>query len=423
MKHLKDKNYLWLVGIGTIFYALIFYGLHINKFIYSSEYIPSDSYSYIEAANMLFDNFSAHPLRPLGYAFILGLPQLFSDSIHLSGFIAYSLVVNFVIWISTILLLYKTMRLFMGSKFSFGGTLVFIFCVGNALQINFILTETIMTFLLLLAVHYSVKYSLEKKVEFLILATSILNLSILFRPGMLYFSFLVTVGVIIYLLYTKSVRYLANISFLSAFFLVAIQFFCIYFTYGDFTPSYIGNTTWYNYLGGEANAKKSQISYMQERENRLNNLKGLDWHEKSVVCKKDLKLQIKTNFNNVLFEYLSNIQENILGGNSYGIKRIENVSNGVYVTRFNSFLMSVSVITNRYSAILTIFTIILSLYQFRKAPISLVISLGIVLYIIFTSGISFWQGARFHMVFYPLVIVNLFHALALEPKIKCWLNQ
>lgn len=410
------KNQYILLFVSLIFVLLIFVLLQLGKFVFGENYIPSDSYEYINASNILYKEFIPHPTRPLGYAFILGLPNLFIDSVSLKGYLIFSVILNLFFWFGTIILLYKSLHLFIGKRSSFFATLFFIICIGNVTQIFYVLTETVVTFLLLLMSYFLLIHIKNKNTKYLILGVSVLNIIILFKPGMFYFAGFISLSLMLYLFYIRKIKKLKSFYFILSVLLVAIQFSSIYKTYGNITPSYIGKLAWYHYLGAKSNAKANNISYSKESDIRLSTFKDLNWNDKSRVSVIDFKNQITGNFNNVLIVYAKNIFGNISIG-SGAIPLYDNEKNNISNLRFNRILWQIS----RYQNILFVFLFLMSLvlifYYRRKVNAFILISSGVVLYTILTSGISFLQGDRFHIVFYPLVIINILYLLSWNSKV------
>lgn len=414
------KNYYILLFISLIFVLFIFEFLQLGKFIFDENYISSDSYEYINASNMLYKEFIAHPTRPLGYAFILGLPNLFLDSVSIKGYLIFSLILNLLFWLGTVVIMYKSLRLFIGKKSSFFATLLFIFCIGNVTQIFHVLSETVTTFLLVLMSYYLLTYVNSRNVKQLILGVSVLNIVILFRPGMFYFAGFVTISLLFYLFFTRNLKQLKSGSFILSVLFVAIQCSYIYKAYGNVTPSYIGSLAWYHYLGAQSYAKANNTSYLKEREIRLSTFKGLNWNKKNHISKIDFKDQFTSNLNNVLIEYVKNIYGNTNIGSGTIPIYVNNSKSGL---KINIILWEISRYQNILFVFLSLFSFVFILYYRKKVDVFILISSGTVLYIILISGISFWQGDRFHIVFYPLVIINILYLLSWNSKTKQLLKR
>ena len=393
-----------LIIISLLIAVCIFKLLQLEDCIYEKAWISQDSSGYIEAADLLYNERAVHPVRPLGYAFILGLPNLVIDGPSVEQYIIWSFVINMLSWLATILLLFKTLNLFLSKRTSFWVSLVFTTCLGSMVHSAMVLTESMTGFLLMLACYYLFVYQKSKHVSHLLLAAAVLNVSILFRPGMYYFALLFTLGLVLYIAFSQKFKLLLHAAFLVSIILVAVQLISMKQSFGDFTPSYIDKVTWYRYLGAQANATLNNRDHREERMERDSILQEKNWSERSLLAKEDMKKQLFTNADNVTKEYLGNIIGNSYGG-SHGIKRARIIHAEPTYTRINKSLELISKI-QQGAAFLIFLAASLFIVIFRKRKnLALLLSCGLILYIIATSGISFWQGDRFYIVFYPLLIV------------------
>lgn len=402
-----------LVVISGIVFLAVFTSLDLFNNIFDVDYIPPDSYTYIESADLLYNQLEPHATRPMGYALVLGIPYLFSKSPALSSFIIYNLFVNLVLWIATGLLLFSTLKLFASKKASFIATLFFFICVGNVVQIGLILTETLTTFILTLSSFLFFKYCKNGKPEYLPWAVGLLNVLVIIKPGIIYWALIINVLIFIYLI--KKYRALSiKIIYpvVLSFGIIIIQCFSVYQKYGNITVSYIDKVTWYYYLGAEASASSKNISYQQEKIIREQKLSELNWEERYDMCKNDLRHQIQNNAGNVHINYFSNIVENAFGY-SLGI-RAANTSVNSFYKGVKHILIKLSQLQNAIFISLVILISIYFLLNFKLLNIAVFYSLGSAIYIILTSGVSFWQGDRFHLVFYPMLIIVLLYILSVN---------
>ena len=134
-------------------------------------------------------------------------------------------------------------------------------------------------------------------------------------------------------------------------------------------------------------------------------------------------MQIRTNFSNVITEFKGNIIENI-SGFSEGINEIKIVENGKYLNWSYDPLKLTATYQNRGFVLLSLLAFLLNITIYRKKiSIPSMISFGAIFYIVFTSGVSFWQGDRFNMVFYPIAIIVIFKSLTLNTKVQSWLSK
>ena len=169
LKRIRIKKAHYALLITSLIFALILFKLlQMEDCIFNKNFISFDAYTYMDASNMLFKDLTAHSIRPLGFALLLGLPNLVLNSVPIDTYIMFGIIVNLILWLGIIFLLYESLLLFIGKKSSFIATIVFIFCIGNIFQIFRISTETITTFLLVLMSYFLFKYAKNKNIKHLI---------------------------------------------------------------------------------------------------------------------------------------------------------------------------------------------------------------------------------------------------------------
>jgi hypothetical protein len=415
-------NYVQLIVISGIVFLTIFYALQLFNNIFDVGYIPPDSPTYIESADLLCNHLEPHSTRPIGYALVLGIPYLFTNKPSLNSIIIYNGCINLILWIATILVLFNTLKLFASNKTSFAATCIFIICVGNIAQIGLILTETLTTFILTLTGYFFFKYTKNYKPDYLAWAVGLVNILVLIKPGMIYWALTMNIVLIPYLIKKYSFFSLKIIyPVILSLGIILIQSLSIYQKHGNFTISYIDKITWYYYLGAEARASVNNTSYEEERLIREKKLSGLTWEEKYDVSKDDLKYQIKNNPGAIGSNYILNIIENSFGYN-LGIKAAETSGNKFHeIARL--FLIKLSQLQNVFFTLLAVLMSIYIIFHLKILNIAVFYSLGSAIYIILTSGISFWQGDRFHLVFYPIVIIVLFYILSVGFRRERFIKQ
>ena len=404
-----------LLLIALISFVLFSFLLGFPYLVFNKLFIPPDSFSYIEASNMLFQNLEAHANRPLGFALLLGLPNLIFQSLTSDQYISFGLVLNFLSWGGSLFFFYKTISLTFGKKTSFWSTLLLILCVGSMAHVFLLLTESLVQFLLTLIAYLILKYHKHKKQVNLIAAASIMNGLVLIRPGFFYLSILFSILLLVFLIYKNRLWQAGTIGFVVSLLFVGLQLLVIQRTYGNLTPSYIDKIAWYKYLGTESAAAKAQTDFSTERTLRKAILKDKSWKETSAISVADMKDQLRHNLGNVWTEYLGNLKDNTKAG-SYAIKvtlsekiKKENIGNVAVVA---DFLFRMSSKQNSFFIALFVLSLFLMINYLRLENLVLGTLIITVAYVILTSGVSFWQGDRFHFILYPLIVIiflNLAH--------------
>ena len=176
--------------------------------------------------------------------------------------------------------------------------------------------------------------------------------------------------------------------------------------YGDFTISYISSITYYNYLGDKADCYKKGIEYLPAKTERSKKYGLLSSHEMKKTAENDFKSQFNNNTYNLFKAYLFCMYSNTHKGN-YIVSECNNEKGTSY---FNVFYFLFKAISKLQNILFTIFGVSLSFYcllNFKKIDKFYLINAAFILYIFFISAISCFQCDRFHIVFYPIVLLLL----------------
>ena len=174
--------------------------------------------------------------------------------------------------------------------------------------------------------------------------------------------------------------------------------------YGNYTLSYTDSVTYYNYLGSKAFLYKTNDTFNQNNNKRAKFLEKHSYPEQREIATKDLLSQISNNKFNLIKAYISNFSENTKTPTS-AIETAKNLNHKNYYNGLKKWLAILSKYQNRF---FTIVGFILALYYLFKSYQQEFLYCLISLYILYTigiSGVSCGQGDRFHIVFFPFVII------------------
>ena len=132
----------------------------------------------------------------------------------------------------------------------------------------------------------------------------------------------------------------------------------------------------------------------------MNHLSYLEINE---ITKKDLQFQMQYHPFVVLKYWVINIKNNATGGSIIlpSLSDLQNQKGG------NNMLYGLSQIQNILMVILSLILPIYFLLRRRKLDYFIIATSFLIWYILLTSGISYFQGDRFHLVFYPLVLMQV----------------
>ena len=367
-----------------------------------------DATNYNEAATNLYLHYKGHYYRPILMAAIYGVPLI----VGASEIDLYTIAVgiNIFLWLWTILLFFAIFCKYVSKKNAFWFSVAFIFFIGIALYNFHFLAEIPFLFSLVLGFYFLQKYNQTKVVTWLVIALSIIFLSILIKPGSKFFA-------IIMLLYFAKIL-LSHYKQKIMLFLYAsiglcfIQAALVKDQFGDFTISYIDSVTFYNYLFSKADGYRNGKEFDHMNNPRADFLFTHKVHEQKKIANADIKEQLQNNKLNVLKAYVDNFVWNSVSANIVPIA-YSNVKGSKKFEQSQSVLIWISKYQNRIMTILGIILSLVTLRKFHKDAFLLFTALFI-LYIFGISGISSNEGDRFHIITYPFTLVLLVNYLKLH---------
>lgn len=390
-------KYEYLLGLISILWVLFFSFVLQLKPGFSS---LGDDGSYLLSARLLYFNFKLDETRPLLISTIQGIPYLLN--LTNSAVIKWGIFINFLSWFLTTILLFKIISRRFNRKTAFLFSIVFILCVGNLAHTFNFLSESIFIFMILLSIYFTSKYYETTKYYFLTFAISILLLNALIKPvsiGLALISIIFFIKNIEKIIFNKFSFFLI-ISFSLLFF----QMYSLRKNYGDFTISYIGSITYYNYLGAKADCYKKGIEYLPGKNERTKKFTKCSSYDMIKMASNDFKNQLKNNTVNLFKAYLFCIYSNSSKGN-YIVSECKNINGTNYFNFFRFLFKAISKVQNIFYTISSVLISIYVLINFRKIEKLYVIVSIFICYIFLISGMSCFQCDRFHIAFFPLAIL------------------
>ncbi len=405
----KFSNPLLLIAIGSCWILLLNYILQIN----SQTFMYPDSVTYLRASENLYWFHKTHSIRPSLIAAINGFPLLFGFS--KAALFGWNTVVNLVSWFAIVILLYQMVLRLASKRIAFLLALLYVFTLGSMILIFQILSETVFALVLLLVLYLIQKYLERKNIKYLAIGLSILLLSILIKPVSKGLTILVMV-VFIYSM-KQLIRSRWSLLVYVSVFTLLFHMYDMKKNYGDFTISYIDTFTYYNYLGTHADCLKNNTEFLQCQNPRYDYFAALPFPESKKVALEDFKYQALNNTGNFAKAYFINLFYNSYRGNGY-FYEFRNIDNSPSFEMEKTFFRGISKLQNIFY---TLIGLCLSVYFLlknkRKLHITTMPSLFI-LYIFLVSGVSSDQGDRFHLVFYPFVILLMAKFIADKGRAK-----
>lgn len=391
-------KYEYLLLFIALFSILL---LNIIFNLYEQKNLCVDCENYLESAYLFYKTFDVHYYRPLGIALLYGLPIALGFE-NYSDIYIFIILYNIFFYLLIILLFFSISTYLFNRKKSFFLSLILISYFGISLHIFELLSEIPFLFFILFAFYHLTLYYKKNNINSLYFSLAILFFSSLIRPGILFFVF----GILLFYFHTllKTFTLKRFLPILFSFSLIFFQLIKMKNQYGDYTISYIDAVTYYNYLGSKALCLKENKILNQNTNKRAIYIYKQTFHEQKKIAYKDFWNQIKNNKYYLIRAYIDDIEENTKTGTSY-LKFLKNINNSFF---FPINIKIISEITEWQNKLTTLFGVLLSLYfilTFKKQDSLTLIFTCYFIYIYFVSGISSTQGDRFHIVFYPIIIL------------------
>ncbi|CAM3353606.1 hypothetical protein FLLO111716_05890 [Flavobacterium longum] len=393
----RDEIILVMIALGWLF--LLSTSIQLKP-----EFtMVGDDWSYFEAVSKLYFEGLPDEGRPFGIAAIYGLPLLFTD--NLDAAIHFGLGLNLCCWLVSILVVHRILTERYNSAFhAFAYSVLVLLCVGNlAIAFRF-LPEPVFILLILLAVLFLNRFELSSKTKHLSVALAILCFAMLIKPVATGLAVIVAVCHFRSLL--AVVKHKSSVLVYAMLVLVGIQMNEMHKAYGDYKISYIGNTTYYNYLGAKADCYRKNIEFIPGENARAKHFQSFSIHDQQRLVREDIAEQLQNNTFNLIKAYGYCLIDNSSKG-SYIVASTYNWDN-TFVFRPAKFFFKA--LSKAQNILLTAIGVVLSVYVWIKrkstSGFSKILA-AITLYVFFVSGISCLQTDRFHLVFFPLVIMMI----------------
>lgn len=406
--------FIFLFHILQIIFCYFYLGF--STLHHPQYHLPFDTFSYIEALQLLINEQCAHPTRCIGYPLFLFLPYHFFQ-ITTTFFISVFVLQN-IILLWSYLLMYKVIQYYKAKNTAL---IITMLCMSNISYITFsfhALTETVCTFLLIQFIYSLHNYILFKKNKNILLAVLCICIAVLFKPGLLYLFLLIVFIFSIYFFYKKQSK-LPFFFLIIAICSVGVQSMMMYKKYNTFKISYIDQITQYRYFNTSVLAyiqHKDKLQLMNERDSIMSNsIKYLSINEQYKKYGSITTLESKCLWQNhpllCLKAYFENLFSNFHTGNTM-IRDLDDRQ--MYTPTLKKKVYDYTRVWNMLCIILLAFLNIFLIFQyffdkknFYTNTKLIFVSLCVFLcnYIFFLSGISFFQGDRFNVVWMPICLV------------------
>jgi 4-amino-4-deoxy-L-arabinose transferase-like glycosyltransferase len=428
---MKHKEFYLLV------FSILFFYLagSLNKYIKTTNYVDPfediDSKAYIYNAEKFYknNNFTITGKDYIKPYFALGYPAFMS--------LVYKYLKpknSSVIWVQILLAFLTSIFIFYTASIIFGsniGIVAFILStinVGFLTFSNFILTETLLAFLLSLFLYLFVLFLKHRKLNYVIFSGLVLGISIWVKPAAIYF-----VLPIILL-----IACLNKIFSLRAILLFAFSFYLpvlLYMGYnkvnlGNFSVTTLGNENLYLYFYPKVLAEKNNTDIKVESEKIRSMLTGSKLNPNSwIKIKESFKKDLTENYFNFASVWLKNVFKTLVGLYSTNLKVLLNKdlrggdisffkTKGKFLERIKTYIFAGTNLPGMTSTILktaSVYEAIWSILRYILAFLGLLFLLikrdfkyffFLFFYIFYFALITGHDGcARFRMMFEPALII------------------
>lgn len=362
----------------------------------TNSYLLPDSASYLEVSSSL----KPDSFRTIGYPLFLRL-VLNEEFSALKFHTLY--IIQLLLWIISCLIFFRIVTHYASQKMSF------IFCLSVVVNPTFmiythaILTEILFLSLLILSSYFIHLYFKLKKQYFLYVSFAIICVATLVRPGLLWLNGFA----LIYFTFLSTKKF-------SSFSIFTLIFLCFigtemsryYNQFGLVKLSIIDDITTYRYLNAQAKSfvkNCSTIEAMATQDSSLNLNQKVS--SLSSFCKKDFKELRSKHLIEIARAFIFDLYSNFHTGNvSYKSANKEQANHLFNITRIFNMLFVIGLIFYNF-----IFLYSYLKHKLRTDNTFKILTWLLILtnYLWIVSGVSFWQGDRFNVVWFPLFVIIL----------------
>jgi hypothetical protein len=409
------------IGLLAIIYLLIIifcnYSLGLYSFTDSTMFEKYDTVSYLESTQRLISHFQPHPYRCIGYSLFLAIPYALFSSSNLLFICVH--IIQLIMLFTIYVILFVTIKKYVSNKLSIIMIIAFMLNISYVGYAYLLLTEIPFLFLITLSIYFYHQSLQHNKSQYLLIGFALLCFSILFKPGFYLFGLLIFISICVNFIVRKaSFKYLL-ILFIIMVGTIGFQTIWMYSSFGTYKLSYIDDITTYRYFNSSVIAAKNNVDLsplMQQRDqamlvnfNNFNTADDLNSFHLSV--KAESMFLLKQYPKATLYAFIENIYSNYHTGNAI-IRDIEvpNFNNQTSRKAFFNYTRIWNMLMGTILFISTIYFLasIRKLYREHKERLYFsVLLFSYCYYNILISGVSFYQGDRFNIVWMPFVLIIL----------------
>ncbi len=404
-------------------YLVVSFTLQLPDNARHHSFVPPDAKSYEEAADLLINGLQVSHVRPWGFALVTALGNLLGKND--TGITWFLWFIQYICWLGTAFLIFRVSASYLSGWKKYIPAAIFALSVSNIIFTWLTLSETVFTFCITLSVYLFWLYTGNHYPRRNLLgAFAALAFACVVRPSLQ----LPVLAMFAWLLYEfligpQKKPVMALFSALILLLTLGFQMIRMQQQYGQFTLSFIGKMAWYEYLGSGAEAvvKKADLRTVRnERDSAekafLTTIEGKDyWSRRMAFYDADLDRQMAEHKGAIAKAMVLNILQNTRehSAETAMLMNLRNKSSFEQPRRFfyrNSRYLN---ILFNYVA-LPVVLLLLAVTWIRRGKwipsgslLSLAYAAVLAFFLLLSSGASMWQGDRFSIVYYPVVLISV----------------
>jgi len=414
------------ISIAIYFSVVYFLQLYENASVENNPH--PDSSTYLNGARLLFQvGFTPEKHRPIGISLILGLPYLFNCSEVVIKF--YILFLQFLCWVGMHLLIYQMVKKWIRKEIAIWVIPVYTIFISPLFYTFFILSDTVFSFFILLAVFYLQKYFINPHGKYFTIFCTIIFYSALIKPVIYYFAIFVFIAVIILyitkILKSPEFRFIHTVLIIFAFiFTIGLQLGLMYNHFGVMSPTLQNERAkYYMIFMAESIEKDENPALTRDNFDKIIDYtmkNNQNTWEKVVNQKFDSMLKFKKYY--LMRGYFSSLKSNLTESSNIEstLKNYRESSNFTTYTRLADFVTGWE---NKLQTFLFILNgIIICVIIIKRKVIetsiwfpTVIVSFILCTYLYFLSGVVFWGEGRYSLPQFP---INIFILVVLLSKFR-----
>lgn len=423
MPKFKHYPYLFLIFIGIFTCIFYYYFVEFSQLIHHPQILNSDAPGYLEAGLFYWQKHSVHPFRTWGYPLFTGLPfALGFNEVQSREFL---IILNVIFYLITACIIFKLLDS-LQSKWKFIIAVVYLLSPGIVAANFTTMSEPLFTLSICTFVLLTYYFLIKKTTQYFSASIFFLCFSMAVRP----INYVLVVCVLIFLCATVTFNFIFKKNVFS-FRLkhILIAFFIFFLTYllpilamkkkyGAAEFTFNSNYVLYHYIGSFASSiphSSQKIMY----DSFHSKAKSIDvhtttenkkWRQMNEFYKHEWRSILAEKKKQLLVAWYLSLKGNARSGNV----QLELAQSIVKKKQLTKALFVISKLQNLSFHILFILLVLafpLVYLKYKKEYNASVIFLLLLILqaaiLIALSALSFWQGDRFGIVVYPLVLIAL----------------